>query len=323
MVTLNDTAVGVAVQAPPIVAQLRGVFDSLDDEPLLQALIGPMRRGPKGHPVEVLRHCLVAKYVMGLESTAALIRTLQNNPFIAEACGIPSPNCIPHEATFSRFFARLSKYQIAAKLKDVSRRLVRQHYQTIPGFGQRVALDSTTLRGWVNGGKPNPSDKEAGWSVKKNTHGKTEFTLGWKLHLLVDCESELPIAANVSPGNAHDASRASNVLSEARFTTSKFRPKYAMADKGYSGKPLYNLIKRQYRAQPIIDPNASHKRYAADVAEMRQTAGWQALYRQRSSVERVNSRLKGQRSLNHITVRGIRKVTAHCYLSLIAMQVVK
>ena len=34
----------------------------------------------------------------------------------------------------------------------------------------------------------------------------------------------------------------------------------------------------------------------------------------------VNSRLKGQRSLNHITVRGLRKVTVHCYLSLIVLQ---
>ena len=40
------------------------------------------------------------------------------------------------------------------------------------------------------------------------------------------------------------------------------------------------------------------------------------------ALERVNSRLKGQRSLNHITVRCLRKVTAHCYLSLIAMRAV-
>jgi len=45
-----------------------------------------------------------------------------------------------------------------------------------------------------------------------------------------------------------------------------------------------------------------------------------ALRKQRQAMEREFSRLKGQRSLNHITVRGWRKVTAHCYLSLIAMQ---
>ena len=42
--------------------------------------------------------------------------------------------------------------------------------------------------------------------------------------------------------------------------------------------------------------------------------------RQRQAVERVFPRLKGQRSLNHITVRKWRKVTNHCYQSLIALQ---
>ena len=49
---------------------------------------------------------------------------------------------------------------------------------------------------------------------------------------------------------------------------------------------------------------------------------WKALFSHRPAVERAFSRLKGQRSLNHITVRRRRKVTVHCYLSLIAMQAV-
>ena len=53
------------------------------------------------------------------------------------------------------------------------------------------------------------------------------------------------------------------------------------------------------------------------------TVSWKALYGQRTAVERAFSRLKGQRSLNHITVRGKQKVTAHCYLALIAMQAVQ
>ena len=44
------------------------------------------------------------------------------------------------------------------------------------------------------------------------------------------------------------------------------------------------------------------------------------LYKQREAVERSFSRLKGQRSLNNITVRRKQKVTLHCYLALIAMQ---
>ena len=321
MASVHHTAVRPAVQTPPVVSVLQAVFAQLDDSPLLNALRGPVRRGPKGHPHRVLWQSFVAKYVLGLESTAALIRTLINNPFIAGACGIHSPEAVPHEATYSRFFAKLSTRKFQHLVKDVSRSLVRHHYAMLPGFGKRVAMDSTTLKGWANGGKPKKSDPEAGWSIKRGTQGThKEFTYGWKLHLLVDCEYELPIAANVTPGNIHDASKASALLSEARCHTKRFRPDYVMADAGYSGKDLFELIKRQYWAKPIIQVNKTHKRLLAKRGDTPWTPEWTALYKQRQAVERVNSRLKGQRSLNRITVRRKMKVTTHCYLSLIAMQ---
>ncbi len=67
--------------------------------------------------------------------------------------------------------------------------------------------------------------------MKKNTHGGSEYRFGYKLHLLVNCESELPIAANVTPGNIHDSRLATDLMSEARFTTGPFNPPYLMADK--------------------------------------------------------------------------------------------
>ena len=181
-------------------------------------------------------------------------------------------------------------------------------------------MDSTSLKGWSNGGKTPKSDRHAGWSVKMGTQGVKESVYGWKLHLICDAEYELPIAANVSAGNVHDQKRASNVLREARVAHSQFRPRYVIADKGYSGLPLDRLIRRQYSAMPIIQTNRGHKRRLERMAATESTPEWKALLKQRQSVERVFSRLKGQRSLNSIAVRGRSKVTAHCYLSLVAMQ---
>ena len=267
-----------------------------------------------------LWRCFIAKHVLGLDSTEAMIRTLVNNPWVANACGIPWPNDIPHKSTFSRFFARMAKRDMLSKVKDVFRRLVRQHYATLPGFGELVAIDSTSLKGWTNGGKTRKSDPEAGWSIKRGTQGAKEFTFGWKLHLLVDCESEMPIAANVSPGNVHDAKKATSVLREARFTQRTFRPRFFMADKGYSGRPLYRHIRQQYGAEPIIQVNPGHRKLMAQIGMWENTETWKTLYKQRQSVERAFSRLKGQRSLNNITVRRKQKVTLHCYLALITMQ---
>ena len=112
---------------------------------------------------------------------------------------------------------------------------------------------------------------------------------------MVDAEYELPISASISAGNVHDSKRASNLLSEARFTYSRFHPQYVMADQGYSGGLLNKLIIRQYSAAPIIQANKGHKRLTKQLGETQRTPEWKALYSQHQSVERAFSRLKGQR----------------------------
>jgi hypothetical protein len=81
-----------------------------------------------------------------------------------------------------------------------------------------------------------------------------------------------------------------------------------------------HLIRRQYNTDPVVDIPSGSKKLLAQEGVQASLPGYKALRAQRESVQRAFSRLKGQRSLNHITVRGRRKVTAHCYLSLIAMQ---
>ena len=93
-----------------------------------------------------------------------------------------------------------------------------------------------------------------------------------------------------------------------------------MADAGYSSWPLHLLLRRQYDTRDVIDINKGHRRMLKRLEGWHWSAEWKALYSQRQAVERAFSRLKGQRSLNRITVRRRRKVTVHCYLSLIAMQ---
>jgi transposase len=178
-------------------------------------------------------------------------------------------------------------------------------------------MDSTTLRAWSNGAKAKKSDRQAGWCVKLNTHGKTEFTYGWKLHLLVDTEyGRLPLAANVTAGNIHDSTRATNLLSEARFTMNHFKAKYIIADAGYSSDKLRRYVQREY-GEPIFDAPKGHKK-----AYMRNSNNpkFLALKRLRGAVERTFSQLKRMHSLNRIRVRGRMKVSVHVYLSLITLQ---
>ena len=111
---------------------------------------------------------------MGLPSVSDLIRTLYDNPWVAAACGFASPDEIPHQSTFSRFNTKLSKRWNSLAVKNVMRGMTRRMFDEFPGFGESVAIDSTDIKAWSNGGKirgGKHSDTDAGWKARY-TYGK-------------------------------------------------------------------------------------------------------------------------------------------------------
>lgn len=308
---------GATNQVPPVVSELEAIFKVLPDEALLTKLRGSKRRGPKGYEPIVLWRCFVAYYYLALPSVSDLIRTLYNNPYIASACGIECPDQIPSQPTFSRFFAKLSEWRYRVEVNRVLYAQVRRLYQTFPRFAKSVAMDATDIKAWSNGAHRKATDKNAGWVIKTDTNGRGKFIWGYKLHLLVDTETELPFGVKVTSGNVHEVKVASSLLGQARTINSKFHPDYVIADAGYSSEALRHLIRRQYSAEPIIKVNPAHKKALAAYPE---SPEWALIYNRRTACERVNARLKGHRKLNYVRVRGIEKVTAHCLLSVIVFQ---
>ena len=256
-------------------------------------------------------------YLLSKPSVSDLIRLLQDNPYIARACGIDSPWGIPSQPTFSRFFTKLSKRLMRAQVNRVFQKLTRKLYDTLPGFGKLVSMDATDIKAWSNGPHKERTDKDAGWIVKPGTNGRKKYVWGYKVSLLVDTTYELPLAIKVMSGNSADINAASALLSQARWITSKFHPKYILADAGYCCEGLRCQIRRQYRSIPIIKTNAGHKRAVEKYPE---DVEWQDIFDRRGSVEHAFSRLKDHRKLNSVRVRGIRKVRVHCLLSAIAFQ---
>jgi transposase len=313
MTTYYDSENDENVKSVPIVRQLNAIFNSIPDETLIAAL--KAFTGRPGYGVEIIWRTYVAMTVLGLPSFASLIRTLQSSPLIAVACGITSYEGIPTKFAYSRFMRKLSQPKYVVMVKDIMRSLTRSLYDTLPDFGKSVAIDSTDLKAWSNGAKKPPSDPDAAWAAKIDTSGKIKFYYGYKLHLLADTQYELPIAANITAGSANDGRIASRVLGQARFTYGRFSPQYVICDAGYSSTKLRFLIKRQYRAKPIIKVNPAHKK-----ALFPETEEWKAIYKRRASIERLFGRLKCYRRLNNVTVRRKYKVTINCFLSLIVVQ---
>ena len=157
MASIYSRLLSARNQAPPIINELEAIFRELPDEELLTKLTGPRRRGPKGYESKILWRCYVAYYVLGLHSVSDLIRTLYDNPYIAAACGIDSPRDIPSQPTFSRFLSRLAKPAFILMVKNIVRAFTRRFYEALPDFGKSVAIDSTDIKAWSNGGKKRKS----------------------------------------------------------------------------------------------------------------------------------------------------------------------
>ena len=302
----------------PLACELRALFDAIPDESLLASL-KTYYAGRRGYTHKVLWQTYVAMTYMNIPTFADLIRTLQDNPSLREVCGIVGLEGVPSSFAYSRFMRKLAKLGLGVKkiLRDLTRRL----YDTFPNFGKSVAIDSTDIKAHSNGGKQGKngkvSDPDAGWVVKQNTDGNRKYVWGYKVHILCDTEAELPMLALLSAGNIHDSTQATAVLRQARYTTGKFHPDYVICDAGYSSDALRFHIKRQYRAEPMIDPNPSHKKATARTVK---TPEWKAIYKRRVSIERLNGRLKSHRRLNHVNVRGRFKVRVHAMLSILVCQ---
>jgi len=300
----------------PITRQLESLFNIIPEDELLKAL-KIYYAGRIGYTYRVLWRTYVAMTVLNLPSFATLIRTLRNNPYVAQACGIISPDAIPSKFAYSRFLHKLQEPCNFILVKNIMRGLTRECYQTFPSFGKSVAIDATDLKAWSNGCKTHKSDRDAGWVIKTDSNGKCKFTWGYKMHLMVDTTYELPIAVNITKGNTADIRQATPLLSQAHTTYSKFHPQYVICDAAYSSGELRKAIKKNFKTHPIIRAPKTHKKWLPE-----QTVEWQLIFNRRTAIERVFGRMKNHRRLNNITVRHRRKVTIHSLIPVIVTQAV-
>ena len=310
----SDTEPTKCQDGIPITRQLNALFNALPEEELLKAL-KVYCAGRNGYTYRTLWRTYVAMTALNLPSFAALIRTLQNNPYIAQVCGITNPKAMPSKFAYSGLIRKLQEPKNVVMVKDVMRSLTGKCYEVFPDFGKSVAIDATDLKAWSNGSKTHKSDPDAGWVIKADSNGKRKFVWGYKMHLMVDTTHEIPITANITKGNVADIRQATPLLSQARLINSKFHPDYVICDAGYSGDKLRRTIKRQWRTQPIIRAPKTHKKWLPE-----ETPEWQLIFNRRTAVERAFGRMKNHRRLNNITVRRCRKVTVHSLIPVIVTQ---
>jgi hypothetical protein len=124
--------------------------------------------------------------------------------------------------------------------------LVKQAYKKGLIHGKYVAMDSSFVHTFSKKGELGSE----GWNGFKEAYG-------FKLHLLIDCETKFPIALCITNGIANDMTLAIPLLKKARYWLGK--TEYVLADKGYDWGDLVNWIVKNLHAKAGI-PIKKHKR---------------------------------------------------------------
>ena len=163
-------------------------------------------------------------------------------------CGISE---MPHRSTFNRFLTRLSNHQDL--VDQALAALTNQLKAALPGFGEKIAIDSTTIRTHSSPNRPLISDPEASWTAK--THGgnqnSKEWYFGYKQHMAVDATYGLPIVQYTTTARRSDSPELPKLLEKAASTHDWFAPTHVMADRGYDAMTNYTTAQK-IGAIPII-----------------------------------------------------------------------
>jgi hypothetical protein len=245
----------------PILRRIAAVLELL--EPLAEPLLAKLneQRGARGrddNPNRMLWRCLVAFACLGVGTVTEGLRYLELSPPLCALCGIGGPMKLPDKHACYRFERRLA--QQLDLLEEMFAHLVRLLAEVLPGFGERLAADSTKVHSLANGHKP-AADEDASW--KKYEHQYQDETgqprksvvkwFGYKLHLLVDALYELPIAALLTTAKDNDGPHFPALWRKAKHILPDLpeRAQSCAQDKGYDEDETHQTLWAD-RVAPII-----------------------------------------------------------------------
>lgn len=222
--------------------EFEAILANLDDAALLKQLKRYRWTGRPGHSLRALLRAYCVSFLLNLPSISALIRELQASPELCRLCGFDT---IPHRTTLSRFIKRLSGYP--ELMQQVSVHLTQEIRPYLPGLGQEVAVDSTTVRSHSNPNRKHISDPEASWTAKNSAHAKDlkEWSWGYKLHTVADANYGLPLAGLTTTAKESDSPLLPTLIQHTESLYGWFHPSAVIADRGYDSRKNHLYLYRK------------------------------------------------------------------------------
>lgn len=224
--------------------RLNLVLKYIPDEKIISVLEKKRKHGRDKYPIEIMWNSMLAGVIYQHISVESLRRELQRNGELREICGFEGAagiDAVPTAAAYSRFLANLIKHE--AEINNMFNELVQKLTKLLPrlhgraanavcdqpDLGKHLAIDGKAISSLANGKKDDQSeskdrrsDVDADWGKKeykgKNKDGsnyqKVVSWFGYKLHLVVDANYELPLAYVITKASAAEQPLAHERLSD-------------------------------------------------------------------------------------------------------------
>jgi len=384
----------------------------LPDEELMDKLESLRSKGRNDYPVRAIWNSILAGIVYQHPGIESLRRELMRNGQLRQLCGFDlfkGIKAVPSANAYTNFLKLLVRhsdlidamfYDLVEKLRDI-----------LPGFGNMLVIDSKAIRSrsrrenkrkHIDGRGEADADKGVKTYKGKRKDGSMWETVkswfGFKLHLIVDADYELPIDYKVTKASASDISVGRDMVKDLASNRPEVleNAEFFLGDKGYDDTKLITTLWNEHHIKPVIDirdtwkvsgarlvhgqSNVSHdykgtvychcplewqkrpmafggfeesrnslkyrcparhygleckgrdKCWISDNIRIdidsnpriftplaRSSYKWKTIYKKRSCVERVNSRLDESFGFEKHFIRGMKKMKFRCGLALIVM----
>ncbi len=316
-------------------------------------------RGFPGRPPQdrtAIARAFVAKTIYNMPTTRALLDRLETDSALRRICGWERKNDVPDEWTFSRAFTEFSASRLPERVHEAfikksyegeivghnsrdstaiearEKPLKKEPVQKIaakrgrPKHGEERIKPLTRIERQANGmdlaDMLNDLPTACDVGTKNNSKGYKVSWTGYKLHLDV-ADGGIPLSAILTSASTHDSQVA---IPLARMSSERVTNLYDLMDSAYDVPQIHDMS-RQLGHIPLIDVHprrdqALKKEIAAE-NKRSQLVGHKTAeavrYNERSTVERVNARLKDEFGGRFVRVRGHAKVMCHLMFGILAL----
>lgn len=301
--------------------------------------------GRPPHDRACIARAFLAKAIFNFPHTSDLRDRLVHDATLRRLCGWERSSQVPDESTFSRAFSEFARTGFAERVhaalirRTQSQRLVGHilrdatsievHEKAEPR-SEKPAGEAPRRRHRKSGTTKNPQqmtriERQYSGSMtveemlaelpractvgcKPNSKGVKHFWTGYKLHLDV-ADGQIPISCVLTSASLNDNQAA---IPLACLTAQRVTSLYDLMDAGYDCEAIREHS-RKLGHVPIME------RQKHGSVEVEMAPHEKQRYRERTAVERVFGRLKGEFGAGTIRVRGWAKVMAHLMFGILAL----